>query len=248
MIEFEYVLIRNYETIRTIPEHAHDCYELVYYIDGEGISGYGKDSFSYGPGTYLLITPNIPHYEKHEKLTKIIAVGFRMNEFNENVYSRHFLDKNAIIFNYIQEIRKEYKQKQPFFERIINNIIKNIVINIVRELSVQYQSQEDLLDYVISFINEYYMTNITIEQLAKYSNYCIDHFRTLFKNKTGLLPKDYILNLRINKAKELLTKTNKPLDNIALSCGFEYYSHFSNCFKKITGISPSEYRKKYKEI
>jgi transcriptional regulator GlxA family with amidase domain len=73
-----------------------------------------------------------------------------------------------------------------------------------------------------------------------------DKFNLLrqFKQYTGLSPINYLIALRIQKAKELMISTDLPLVQIALESGFYDQSHFSNCFVKLVGLTPGEYRRR----
>ena len=81
-----------------------------------------------------------------------------------------------------------------------------------------------------------------MSELARSTGYCDDHFRIVFKKKTGLSPKEFILETRLNAAKKLLADPAVNLTDISTQCGYEYYSQFSLFFKKKTGMSPSEFR------
>jgi len=67
-------------------------------------------------------------------------------------------------------------------------------------------------------------------------------FRQAFKKSTGLSPNQYYLNIRLNKAKELLTSTSLNINEIAYHTGFESIFYFSKLFKKKNGVSPKDYR------
>lgn len=70
----------------------------------------------------------------------------------------------------------------------------------------------------------------------------------LFRRETGFSLTDYLVRLRIDRARIGLEKTNERISDIALAVGYANFSHFSKLFKKITGFTPQEYRKKYQNI
>lgn len=69
------------------------------------------------------------------------------------------------------------------------------------------------------------------------------HFSRVFKQQTGFSPYDYVLMMRLNKAKELLLKTDMYIAEIAYETGFNSEANFVYCFKNIEGISPGKFRK-----
>jgi len=82
----------------------------------------------------------------------------------------------------------------------------------------------------------------SMERLAAELNLSPTHFHRLFREHTGLSPYQYHLQLRINRAKEMLHGTNLSIKQIAAALGFENPYHFSKTFKKKTGMSPSKWR------
>ena len=69
------------------------------------------------------------------------------------------------------------------------------------------------------------------------------NFNKLFKKQTNFSPIEYLINVRLKKAKKYLRETNYIITDIALKCGFYSASHFSSCFMKQLGITPSDYKK-----
>lgn len=72
------------------------------------------------------------------------------------------------------------------------------------------------------------------------------YFSSLFKKETGRNFTDYLTELRMNKAKELLREKDIMVSDVAEMVGYNDLKYFSRLFKKITGISPSDYKKLYK--
>lgn len=95
------------------------------------------------------------------------------------------------------------------------------------------------IDYINKNFDSPYLTSIDI---ADASSISVTHFRRIFKKVYGIPPINHINNLRINKAKSLLTNTNLSIQEIAVKCGYHEYSYFARIFKKITGKTPREYR------
>lgn len=83
---------------------------------------------------------------------------------------------------------------------------------------------------------------VDMEQLAASLGISYERFRHIFKQHTGLAPYQYHLQLRIDRAKELLRETTLPLGEITASLGFADLSHFSNIFKCKVGLWPSQWR------
>lgn len=246
MINLQYVWIRNYESLRTIAAHRHSCYEIVCYLKGSGTGKYGDETYSYSAGTFLLVSPETPHEETHGELTSMISVGFTVeNPAIPAPQSCVVKDAAPTLFDYIQKIRHEFKKKRPYYKQSIENLIELILTEILYATTEFLPECESSgIDYAISYINEYYMTDLDLSQISRSAGYCDDQFRALFKKKTGMATKAYILNVRLAAAKKMLADPSIELTSIAERCGYEYYSQFSLFFKKKTSLSPLEYRQR----
>ena len=87
------------------------------------------------------------------------------------------------------------------------------------------------------------ISTITPEELARLACMSYSKFRKMFKEYTGFAPAHYIQEVRMNMAKEMLTNTFKSIKEIAFELGFDNKDYFFTVFKKVTGITPVNYRK-----
>lgn len=96
------------------------------------------------------------------------------------------------------------------------------------------------------YIQQNFQKNLSVTALAAENNYSTAQFINIFKKYYGYTPKQYVLHLRINKAKSLLTTTNKTSQEIALLCGFYDAFYFMKLFKTHTGMTPMQFRRQAK--
>ena len=103
--------------------------------------------------------------------------------------------------------------------------------------------EEFILDGIATFIENNYSDNVTRDRLAKRAcmNKC--KFSKVFNKRFGRNIKDYLNNIRMKKAAELLDNRDLRITDIALSVGFGSIEHFTRVFKKTYNLSPREYRK-----
>ena len=103
--------------------------------------------------------------------------------------------------------------------------------------------KRDIINSALKIIDYNFCSPISVEQIAK--NLFVDpaYFSRKFAERVGISPKKYILNKRIERAKELLRVTNAGILEISNSVGYDDSFYFCRIFKKMTNISPSEYRK-----
>lgn len=107
--------------------------------------------------------------------------------------------------------------------------------------NINAQMQEEI-DYARRYFNEHYNEPINIDEYASSRNMSICWFQRNFKKVTNQSPMQYIMNVRMNNAANLLETTNYSMKKISGIVGYENSLYFSRVFKKIIGMTPSEYR------
>ena len=100
-----------------------------------------------------------------------------------------------------------------------------------------------IIDSAKEYILKNFHNELTVSDIAKAVNLSPSYFSKLFKESTTLSPYDYLLSVRLDKAKELLVNSDIPISDIAYRCGFNSTSNFIYFFKKETGLSPLKFRK-----
>lgn len=97
------------------------------------------------------------------------------------------------------------------------------------------------LKQVVDFAHSYMQFNIGLHEMAGLVHLSPYHFGRLFKQTIGRSPYQFILQLKIDCAKKLIKKNRGPISEIAYQLNFSDQSHFSNAFRKATGVSPRQY-------
>ncbi len=151
---------------------------------------------------------------------------------------------------------QSFKNYQMDFEKIKtlllcpNERLKIIstFYEILDKLSKESDKTNDNLSSVLEYINlNFQDTAINNTVLAKKANISEVYLRRIFKQKYGISPKQYILEMRIKLAKQLLLETPLSVSTISSKCGFSNIYHFCKLFKEKTDTTPTDYRK-YKII
>lgn len=108
----------------------------------------------------------------------------------------------------------------------------------------QYSNDADsAIQFTCDYIADHFHAPLTVEQLAKTAGLSEGYYSRQFKRLTGFSPKDYIVRLRVTRAKELLASSGLSLKDISTLVGYEDEFYFSRVFKRITGVTPSNYAK-----
>ena len=93
-------------------------------------------------------------------------------------------------------------------------------------------------------IEEEYAQKISLGYYAERYHYNLSYLSKQFKISSGMNFVDWLLEFRLDKAKQFMKDENLTLHDVALKVGYDDYSHFCKVFKRITGYSPSDYQKK----
>lgn len=96
------------------------------------------------------------------------------------------------------------------------------------------------------YIQQHYQEALRLEDVSSAAGFNATYFSTLFKKETGQNFMDYLTDLRIGKAKELLSGYDLSVQDVAEMVGYRDLKYFSKLFKKVTGVSPSDYKKLYR--
>lgn len=120
-------------------------------------------------------------------------------------------------------------------------IYKTLIEALAQSSSSDYDNDD--INNAINFIYNFYRDDITVEDICGEVGFSKYHFIRKFKDIVGMPPKQFILELRLKKASELLVTSKLPLEEIAEKCGFKTTKNLYYSFKKIYGIGPKEYQK-----
>lgn len=112
-------------------------------------------------------------------------------------------------------------------------------------LSAAGKERTDRYKKIVSFIENHYMKKITLDDLAGEVQVNSQYLCHFFKEISGISPVQYLIRHRIEKSKELLKDTTRSILEISLDCGFENVSYFIRQFRKVTGMTPRQYRQSF---
>lgn len=162
--------------------------------------------------------------------------------------SNAVLEKAKNFEKYFNDIRKELADQEEGFEIMVGNIVENLLIDLYRQLSsrgLKTEEESHFIDKFTKIISEDISKKWNIDDLANRFGMGKTKFTYEVKKITGYPPNSYIINLKIEKAIEMiLDPKNKSMSDIAYSCGFSSLQHFTTSFLQRTGTTPGKYRAK----
>ena len=265
-VGFEHILPGDsYPTKGHADGYYFDCnkgrtlneYQLLYNPEGEGIfQSTNQKPTRLKSGDMFLLFPGEWHtYHPDPKVGwKSYWIGFRGKNMDDRVRAG-FLTPTKPIYHvgYSFTLEGLYKrayeaavEEAAFSQQLMAGIVNHLIgmmysLERNRELS-KNQLQVDMISRVRMRIRESLESDVTIQQIAEELGVSYSNLRKLFKEHTGLSPATYQQELRLLRAKELLTTTELSIKEIAYRLNFESPDYFSAKFKAKMGQKPSELR------
>lgn len=235
----------NFERGRVLQE-----FQLVYITKGNGqFASKQIQLCDIQEGTVIVLKPGEWHTYHPNETTgwDCYWVGFSglvtENLDNLNPLIKIGYDEEMVaLYRKILEINNG---ERPGYQQLLSGILIHLVAYLFfREKDKNWRDKEvlDKIDKARLIIREKINTPLSPEEIAASLNMSYTWFRRMFRQYTGLAPAQYIARLKIQKAKEMLSVSNKPIKEIAIDLGFESIDYFSTQFRKQTGQTPTQFR------
>lgn len=218
---------------------------LLYIINAERTYSFSSgEEFCVKNGDILFVPKGLPYTVSGTEIREGFSICFETKEPDLNPFllrpknSSYFLDSFRTASN-------AWSNKTIGYQMRCKAELYNIICNMQSEYLLNYvsKSTRSRLDPALEYIHkEYTRENLSIPYLADLCNMSEVLFRRHFKNSMGLSPLRYINNLKIARAKELLSFGECSVSEAAFLSGFHDECYFSREFKRATGVAPSKYK------
>lgn len=231
-------------------------FQMIYITKGSGtFESASCKNIPIGEGAVFFLFPGEWHRFRPEQLTGWDSywVGFK-GKFAENLVANGYLSVNkpVVKVGYNEEIVSLYQrileagnEERSGYQQYISGIVIHLLGYIYYRAKDNHYEDKAIvqkIDRARVIIREQISTNISPEAIAKELNMTYSWFRRLFKQYTGLAPAQYIAQLRLQHAKEMLSTSTKSIKEIAVEMNYESVDYFSTQFRRQTKIAPTQYR------
>ncbi|MBW4473922.1 MAG: AraC family transcriptional regulator [Stenomitos rutilans HA7619-LM2] len=147
---------------------------------------------------------------------------------------------------------KSVLEADKFSDRLyVDSLTTTLIIHLLRRYSIQKQIPEPTvqgllrhqLKQVTDYIDHHLDQDLTLSELAAIAQISPSYFSALFKQSTGLAPHQFVIQRRIERAKQLLRQGKASIAEVAHNLGFTHQSHLSRHFKRLVGVTPKAFLK-----
>jgi len=151
-----------------------------------------------------------------------------------DIKNKEYINSSREILNEINGVNDAYSLRTWLF-KVLDYVFSAVVLE-------HRGFQDNEIDVVLNYLEKNYYKRVTLEEVAEYINISPFYLSKIFKKCTCINFIDYLTDLKIEKAKELLEYTDIPVINIAMELSFNEPNYFTRVFRKIVGVTPSKYR------
>ena len=252
--------------------HWHDEIEVAYVHEGELIVHINDLHYILHKGEGVFINTGVLHsYSARNNINAVFPNILFMPSFiygsKDSVFWEDYLQplmKSASLSHIIlsetlqwqRKILNNIKQTFELLERAefgyeftVRSLLSDAILNICKNNSLDSKNQNssstsiERIRIMLTFIDAHYTEQIQLHQIAESAFISSRECLRLFQNIIGTSPKQYIIQLRLQKAKKMLSETTNSIAELCAHCGFQSQSYFTQMFQKQFGISPAKYRK-----
>jgi AraC-like DNA-binding protein len=255
-----YVDSRYNDRVHHNDPHNHEPYfELLYFIEGESHITIGTRRYTAGPGDLVVYFPTTIHEEYVQPgpyrivclrflNTDVGGVPFPGPEHLQHVFRLPWRERFR---NTFEQIVIENQPLDQWSAVMRGAYLTQFVVLLWRALSHCRNAPESnteekrmRIGHIIELIHTGMRTDLSLSELAGKAFMSESHFSHVFKDVTGVSPRQYVIESRIGRAREMLAHSESSVVDIAAELGYTSPQYFSRVFKQQTGLTPLEYRRR----
>ncbi len=240
--KLKFVGKRSIEAGKQLSSHVHSCVEIIMYLNADGKIKINGKNHAIKSGNIAFVSANSQHGEHHNEKCKAIYFGFETDDINiakEGVYTN--VTGFETLQNIAERIYTEFNNQDEEYELIAAAKIVEFIVLFGRHIS-NASKPDRSLDHCADHFRQNFASQINIKEVVEGYGFDYERFRKEFKQKYGLAPKQYIIELRLNHAYNMICNGGVSCTDVAMYCGFSDGSQFSKMFKKRYGITPDKVR------
>lgn len=243
----------------TGPLHYHNYIELELITQGQGSQIVNGKQVPLSVGDIYVLRPLDSHqiYGENLVIEKFIVsesilgeqILFKLYTIINPLIVHLDSDEFAAVASIMRAAEKEQRDPAEYSNVLCSKILEIPFLYYLRKAELTSRRNLSHSFYNILYYiheKERYLQPISLKDIAGYSNYSETYISKLFHKQYGLTFTAYLISLRIEHAKRLLLNTDLPIQEICIRSGFSSFPNFINMFKRLTELTPKDFRKTYR--
>lgn len=235
--------------------HWHEHVELIYILEGEAIFSLNQVEVCAHKGDFIVANSNDLHsiYCTGKRLRDMVII-FEMDKISKTLAGKNALFQSYIrddetIAGYIDSLCEEFTEKKSESRLMCKGLVYMLIAHMTRYHAVALLEEKNMvkrakkmerINVVLDYMDKHYANSISNTELAQLIHVSENHFYYLFKEIVGVAPHQYMNELRLKKAMNLLINGDYTLTEVAAQTGFTDYNNFGRKFKEYYGYPPSK--------
>lgn len=231
-------------------------YTVKFTLGGKGTFIHNNKTYPLGFGSLTLFGPQTPHQfrtEPHDPIEHIFII-FTGKQAAELLNLNRLADRHCVqvsnppfVASVMEHILQIGLEKPPYAQDLCQHYLKSLLLEQTEPPAETEQNDRALISFqkCKHYLEQHYTNISSASQLAQECNLDIRYIARLFRRYGHKRPHDYLMQLKMNKAANLLLTTHLSIKEIARMTGIDDPYHFSRAFKKIFKVAPSEYRQSF---
>jgi AraC family transcriptional regulator len=238
----------------TIPRHSHEVPYFGLVLQGTYRETYEARTRECGPSTLLFHPAGELHAERHDDVVvRIFSIELPpawRDLLPEHAAALHTPScfRSGPLVRLALKLYAESQKDDSVAPLAIEGLMLELLAETCRKEAIPAESRTPRwLRQVRDLLNEHYSANLSLESIARSVNVHPAHLCRAFRRHFRCTPGDYVRQLRVERARQYLAESDTPLAEIAFLVGYSDQSHFTTAFKRLTGFTPSQFRKMSRE-
>lgn len=239
--------IEKHLTTFSVKAHKHNYWEIIYVTDGVGtIETENNQMLEYKKGETICIPPQIRHINNSS--TGFKNIHLTIEDWSPNIQYPVLIPENSASKDLLALLQLAYRYFHQFsIDHPMNFSLTAAITSLLELLLKQSENIKSTQTLLNEIINNYTDMYFDLEKAYTVLPFSQEYARKIFLKEYGVTPLQFLIQKRIELAKQLLTQktdNNLRVNEIAKSCGFADPAYFSRIFKKETGLSPNNFQLK----
>jgi AraC-like DNA-binding protein len=252
----------DYQPTWKLEPHEHDYFQIIYFLSGSGSFLLDGHERPVAHGDLFLIKPQHRHGLTVASVIKTLDLKFVVKDAHlQRTLLRaasYFPDCEPALSHLFERIRQEGEGKGALFQELCGAYLLELLILLLRQerrparvahlAKVPAGCPADAVSKrVVEFIQQHYAEDVHLPEIARVLGVSERRIRQKFQESVGIPPMRYLLQCRVEQAKELINYSDYALKEIAERVGFKNIHHFTRVFSEIAGVSPGLWRQQNRQ-